>query len=112
MVGARYGVVVICSCDSGISGDDTDWRLGQTPAAWNAWVTLARLLLRRTRMSESLEPRQPHGIDGAHLVTAPGFSPVRMIEVELTQPLPALLPDGECQRAWVLARLHTEPVGV
>jgi len=42
VVGARYGVVVICSCDSGISGDDTDWRLGQTPAAWNAWVTFAR----------------------------------------------------------------------
>jgi len=45
-------------------------------------------------------------------MTTPGFSPVMMIEVELTQPLPALLPDGECQRAWVLARLHTEPVGV
>ncbi len=63
-------------------------------------------------MSESLQARQPHGIDGAHLVTAPGFSPVMMLEVELTQPLPALPPDGECQRAWVLARLHTEPVGV
>jgi glycosyltransferase involved in cell wall biosynthesis len=34
-----------------------------------------------------------------------------MMEVELTQPLPAVSRDGEHRRAWVLARLHTEPVG-
>jgi len=62
-------------------------------------------------MTESLEARQTHGIDGAHLMTSPGFCPARMIEAELTQPLPVLTPDGDRQRAWVLARLHTEPVG-
>ena len=40
------------------------------------------------------------------------FSPAQMMEVELTQPLPAVSYDGEHRRAWVLARLHTEPVGV
>jgi len=62
-------------------------------------------------MTESLEARQTHGIDGAHLMTSPGFCPARMIEAELTQPLPVLTPDGDRQRAWVLARLYTEPVG-
>lgn len=40
MAGPCYRVVVLCSNDSGISSGDTDWQLGQTPAAWNAWVTL------------------------------------------------------------------------
>ena len=40
---ARYRIVALCWSDSGISGGDTDWRLGQTPAAWNAWMTLATL---------------------------------------------------------------------
>lgn len=39
------------------------------------------------------------------------FSPALMMEVELTGPLPAVIRDGRHQRAWVLARLHTEPVG-
>jgi O-antigen biosynthesis protein len=38
--------------------------------------------------------------------------PVRMMEVELTEPLPAVRYDGQHRRAWVLGRLHTEPVGV
>ena len=40
-----------------------------------------------------------------------GFSPTRMMEVELTEPLPAVSYDGQHHRAWVLARLHDEPVG-
>jgi O-antigen biosynthesis protein len=39
-----------------------------------------------------------------------GFCPALMMEVELTRPLPAVSCDGR-QRAWVLARLHGEPVG-
>ena len=41
-----------------------------------------------------------------------GFMPTRVIEVELTEPLPKLEHDGHYGRAWILARLHTEPVGV
>jgi O-antigen biosynthesis protein len=44
--------------------------------------------------------------------TSGGFTPARIIEVELTGPLPGLDYDGHYGRAWVLARLHTEPVGV
>jgi glycosyltransferase involved in cell wall biosynthesis len=33
------------------------------------------------------------------------------MEVELTEPLPAVGYDGQHHRAWVLARLHDEPVG-
>ncbi len=39
------------------------------------------------------------------------FSPALMVEVELTQPLPALNYDGQRKVAWVLGRLHGEPVG-
>jgi glycosyltransferase involved in cell wall biosynthesis len=38
--------------------------------------------------------------------------PTRVIEVELTEPLPKLENDGHYRRAWILARLHTEPIGV
>jgi O-antigen biosynthesis protein len=41
-----------------------------------------------------------------------GFTPARVIEVELTGPLPRLDYDGHYGRAWILAKLHTEPVGV
>lgn len=41
-----------------------------------------------------------------------GFTPARIIEVELSEPLPRLDFDGQYRRAWVLARLHTEPIGV
>src|SRR5579862_8018637 len=40
------------------------------------------------------------------------FSPSRIVEVELAQPLPRLDGDGRYGRAWILVRLHTEPVGV
>lgn len=38
------------------------------------------------------------------------FWPVRMMDVELSAPLPAVTYDGH-RRMWVLGRLHTEPVG-
>jgi O-antigen biosynthesis protein len=41
-----------------------------------------------------------------------GFSPARILEVELTEPLPQLDYDGHFGRAWILVRLHTEPVGI
>jgi O-antigen biosynthesis protein len=41
-----------------------------------------------------------------------GFTPARVMEVELTEPLPRLDHDGHYGRAWILARLHSEPVGV
>jgi glycosyltransferase involved in cell wall biosynthesis len=46
-------------------------------------------------------------------LAAPGdrFSPALMMEVELTEPLPAVGYDGRHRRAWVLGRLHGEPVG-
>jgi glycosyltransferase involved in cell wall biosynthesis len=40
------------------------------------------------------------------------FSPVRLMDVELTESLPAVPYDGQHRRVWVLGRLHTEPVGV
>ena len=40
-----------------------------------------------------------------------GFSPARIMDVELTEPLPTVSYDGHHRRAWMLARLHTEPVG-
>jgi GT2 family glycosyltransferase len=42
---------------------------------------------------------------------ADAFSPARPIDVELTQPLPAIGNDGRHGRVSVLARLHTEPLG-
>lgn len=44
--------------------------------------------------------------------TNDGFSSTRIIEVELTKPLPSLAPQEQYRRIFVLARLHTEPVGV
>lgn len=38
------------------------------------------------------------------------FSPVRMMEAELAGPLPAVAGAGQATRAWVLVRLHTEPI--
>jgi GT2 family glycosyltransferase len=40
-----------------------------------------------------------------------GFSPALMMEIELTEPLPAVSYDGRYNRAWVLGRLHGEPIG-
>jgi O-antigen biosynthesis protein len=44
--------------------------------------------------------------------TSGGFTPTRVIEVELTEPLPKLAHDGHYGRAWILVRLYTEPIGV
>ena len=51
----------------------------------------------------------PH--DGRGPNVNDGFSPALMMEVELTEPLPAVSYDGQHRRAWVLGRLHGEPVG-
>ncbi len=40
-----------------------------------------------------------------------GFSPVPVMDVELTEPLPAIRHDGSRRDVWVLGRLHTEPIG-
>jgi GT2 family glycosyltransferase len=41
-----------------------------------------------------------------------GFSPARMMDIELTKQLPTVSYDGQHRRIWVLGRLYTEPVGV
>jgi len=51
------------------------------------------------------------GADRAEQAGA-GFSPTRVLEVELTEPLPRLDDDGRYGRAWMLVRLHTEPLGI
>jgi GT2 family glycosyltransferase len=48
---------------------------------------------------------------GAMSASGAGFFPARMMDVELTEPLPSVGYDGRHRRAWVLARLHSEPVG-
>src|SRR5262249_29248765 len=40
-----------------------------------------------------------------------GFSPIRVMEIELTSPIPAIAFDGRHHRIYVLSRLHTEPIG-
>jgi GT2 family glycosyltransferase len=40
------------------------------------------------------------------------FSPVRMMDVAITEQLPPVPYDGQHPRVWVVGRLHTEPVGV
>ena len=41
-----------------------------------------------------------------------GFSPARIMDVELTEQLPTVSYDGQHRQVWMLVRLHTEPVGV
>jgi len=41
-----------------------------------------------------------------------GFRPARILDLELTRPLPPVPGGGPYRRAWMLARLHTEPVGL
>jgi glycosyltransferase involved in cell wall biosynthesis len=40
-----------------------------------------------------------------------GFTPVRIMEIELTRPLPAVHYNSQYPRLWVLGRLHGVPVG-
>src|SRR5689334_25252936 len=39
------------------------------------------------------------------------YAPTQVLDVELTEPLPALRRNDRYQRAMVLVRLHTEPIG-
>lgn len=51
--------------------------------------------------------------DGSEPDASGHFSPARIVEVELTQPLPRLDGGGgHYGRAFILVRLHTEPIGV
>ncbi len=42
---------------------------------------------------------------------ADGFYPMKIMEAELCQPLPGVSFDGKYDRLWVLARVHSEPIG-
>ncbi len=53
----------------------------------------------------------PQRVAASESATDGAFSPARMMEIELTEPLPAVPYDGKRSRVWVLGRLHTEPVG-
>lgn len=57
-----------------------------------------------------------NGVSPAGTVPTSGpggeFSPARVMDVELTEPLPTVSCNGQHRRAWVLGRLHTEPVGI
>ncbi len=48
----------------------------------------------------------------AALTAAHEYAPARVLEVELTLPLPAVGYDGRYRRLWVLGRWHGEPMGV
>jgi O-antigen biosynthesis protein len=58
-------------------------------------------------------PADLAGTVPAAVTSAAGwFSPARMMDVELTEPLPPVPYSRQYQRVWVLGRLLTEPVGV
>jgi hypothetical protein len=60
--------------------------------------------------TSAVDPRPQAGLAAAS--AGPGFRPARILDVELTHPLPPV-PGGEpYRRVWVLARLHTEPLGL
>jgi GT2 family glycosyltransferase len=61
-------------------------------------------------VTTSIALRHPGKVPAAG--TNDEFSPVLMMEVELTSPLPAVRHDGLHERLWVLGRLHGEPIGV
>jgi O-antigen biosynthesis protein len=62
-------------------------------------------------MTTSAVDPQPH-TDPATASARSGFRPARILDVELTGPLPSV-PGGEpYRRVWVLVRLHTEPLGL
>ena len=56
-------------------------------------------------------PLAVSGRDRPVTVASNGFSPALMMELELTKPLPEVSYDGQHGRAWILVRLHGEPVG-
>ena len=47
----------------------------------------------------------------ADLSASDGLIPAKVLEVELTRPLPEVRADQGYRRAWILIRMHTEPVG-
>jgi GT2 family glycosyltransferase len=63
------------------------------------------------RMTSLTAGPAPHA-ETAEPGTGEGFSPSKIVEVELTEPLPGLEPSDQYGSALVLARLQTEPIGV
>jgi len=55
---------------------------------------------------------KPHPAAEPDARAGEGFSPAWMLDVELTERLPSVGYDGRHGRVWVLARLHSEPLGV
>lgn len=53
----------------------------------------------------ALRAEEPGGRAGG------GFLPARIVEVDIAGPLPRLDRGGHYERAWILVRLHSEPVG-
>jgi O-antigen biosynthesis protein len=53
----------------------------------------------------------PLSLSGSDGAGADEFRGIKLIEVELCQPLPELSYDGTRRRVWVLVRLLTEPIG-
>ena len=53
----------------------------------------------------------PQADEGTH-DSGDGFSPAKVMTVELTEPPPAVCGSERYRRVSVLARLHTEPIGV
>lgn len=42
VAGPQYGVIAVCWFDSDTDAHHLNWRVDQTPAAWRAWLALAR----------------------------------------------------------------------
>jgi glycosyltransferase involved in cell wall biosynthesis len=61
-------------------------------------------------MTVSTTPRRRGQTPAAIAVN--GYAPARVLEVELTLPLPTVGHDGKYRRLWVLGRLQSEPIGV
>jgi polysaccharide pyruvyl transferase WcaK-like protein/GT2 family glycosyltransferase len=55
---------------------------------------------------------KPHSAPVPVTDSSERFSPARMMDVELTKPLPTVSYRGQRERLWVLGRVHAEPIGV
>ena len=53
----------------------------------------------------------PLSLSGPDSAGAEEFRKIKLIDVELSRPLPELSRDGTSRRVWVLVRLLTEPIG-
>lgn len=53
----------------------------------------------------------PLSLPGPDTAGADEFRGLKLMEIELSQPLPGLSYDGKYRRVWILVRLLTEPIG-